>query len=81
MWDSHRSLLQGDRIGFYAVYDGHGGMDAVVYTVQHLHLNIAKSSHFPTDLPKAIAEGFKSTDKNFCTKAAREVGLSFLGRY
>ena len=65
-------------MGFYAVYDGHGGGDAVQYTVQHLHLNITKSASYPHDLPKAIADGFASTDKNFCTKAAREVQAVFI---
>ena len=60
-------------MSYHAVYDGHGGIDAVAYTIQHLHLNIAKSTHFVNDPAKAIEEGFILTDKNFVQKANREV--------
>jgi len=64
--------LEGKRVSYHAVYDGHGGIDAVAYTIQHLHLNIAKSTHFVNDPAKAIEEGFILTDKNFVQKANRE---------
>ena len=62
-------------MSYHAVYDGHGGIDAVQYTLQHLHLNIAKSTHFTTEPARAIEEGFIQTDKNFVQKANREVGV------
>jgi len=64
--------LEGPSVSYYAVYDGHGGMDAVVYALQHLHLYIAKSQHFPTDILKALEEGYLATDKQFVAKATRE---------
>ena len=70
------TLVQGKRVSYHAVYDGHGGIDAVQYTLQHLHLNIAKSTHFATEPARAIEEGFILTDKNFVQKANREVRIT-----
>ncbi|KAL5255588.1 hypothetical protein ACHWQZ_G010977 [Mnemiopsis leidyi] len=64
--------LEGKRVSYHAVYDGHGGIDAVQYTLQHLHLNIAKSTHYLLEPARAIEEGFILTDKNFVQKANRE---------
>lgn len=64
--------LEGKRVSYYAVYDGHGGVDAVQYTLQHLHLNIANSPHFTTETERAIREGFEITDNNFIAKSNRE---------
>jgi len=63
-------------VTYHAVYDGHGGVDAVQYTLQHLHLNIARSAHYSADLPKAIEDGFLRTDKDFVAKSGREVGTT-----
>ena len=62
-------------MSYYAVYDGHGGVDAVQYTLQHLHLNIANSPHFTTETERAIREGFEITDNNFIAKSNREVTI------
>lgn len=50
---------------FFAVYDGHGGVEAAEYTRTHLHANIALSPLFKSDPERAIVEGFSITDKNF----------------
>ena len=68
-------VFQGKRVSYHAVYDGHGGIDAVQYTLQHLHLNIAKSTHYLLEPARAIEEGFILTDKNFVQKANREVTI------
>ena len=69
-------LWQGKRVSYYAVYDGHGGVDAVQYTLQHLHLNISNSDQFTNDTEKAMHEGFEATDKNFVVKSNREVSAN-----
>jgi hypothetical protein len=40
------------RTSVYAVYDGHGGTMAADYLVPHLHYNLTRSLHFPTDMRK-----------------------------
>lgn len=47
------------------VYDGHGGPKASEYVQTHLFENILGSDHFPTDIFKAIEEGFQATDHEY----------------
>eukprot|EP00124_Ichthyophonus_hoferi_P001407 Ihof_evm10s72 gene=Ihof_evmTU10s72 len=57
---------------FFAVYDGHGGVEAAEYTKTHLHVNIVRSLHFKDNIEQAIAEGFAKTDINFLRQAERD---------
>lgn len=58
---------------YYAVFDGHSGVDAASYASAHLHVNIAKHPEFLTDTPSAIAQSFKITNDNFLKKCDEEV--------
>ncbi|XP_028396490.1 protein phosphatase 1F-like [Dendronephthya gigantea] len=57
---------------YFAVFDGHGGVDCANYTVAHFHNNIAKQDEFTTDLDEALSKAFLSTDKHFTEKAKNE---------
>ncbi|CAL1268840.1 unnamed protein product [Larinioides sclopetarius] len=53
---------------YYAVFDGHSGVDAASYASAHLHVNIVKHPAFLTDTVTAIIEGYKITDASFLKK-------------
>ncbi|GFT19091.1 hypothetical protein NPIL_208171 [Nephila pilipes] len=57
---------------YYAVFDGHSGVDAASYASAHLHVNIVKHPAFLTDTETAIAEAYKITDENFLKKCSEE---------
>ncbi|XP_071034814.1 uncharacterized protein [Parasteatoda tepidariorum] len=57
---------------YYAVFDGHSGVDAASYASAHLHVNIANHPDFLTDTPTAITEAYKITDQNFSNKCFQE---------
>ncbi len=59
--------------GFYAVYDGHGGVEAANFTSAHLHCHVVKQPEFKTDTQSALAKGFRAVDDAFIMKAKREV--------
>ena len=58
---------------FYAVYDGHGGVDGANYSASHLHCFLARNKNYGTDLSTAILEAYKQTDEEFIAKAKLEV--------
>lgn len=57
---------------FFAVYDGHGGLEAAKFTQAQLHCNIVAQESFKDDVPKALVDGFLETDRQFLRKAARD---------
>eukprot|EP00118_Oscarella_pearsei_P005345 m.24524 g.24524 ORF g.24524 m.24524 type:complete len:467 (+) comp28633_c0_seq1:36-1436(+) len=62
----------GPSCSYYGVYDGHGGVDAAVYTAAHLHLNVLRHEAFLSNPEVALREAFLQTDKMFVEKAERE---------
>ena len=58
---------------YFAVFDGHAGVEAATYAKCHLLCNIVRHPLFTKDVTKAIGEAIVTTDKNFCTKAEEEV--------
>lgn len=58
---------------FFAVFDGHGGVDAANYAANHLHVNLVHQESFSQDPSDALCRAFKVTDERFVKKAAREV--------
>ena len=67
-------MLQMDgNFHYYAVFDGHGGVEAAIYAAAHLHCHLVNNSRFPQDISEALREAFIATDDNFVQKAKREV--------
>lgn len=58
---------------FFAIYDGHGGVEAAEYAKNHLHVNVVYSPHFRDDPAQALRDGFARTDIDFLAHARREV--------
>ncbi|KAJ3679473.1 hypothetical protein LUZ60_017484 [Juncus effusus] len=52
----------GELIGYFAVYDGHGGKDAAVYLKENLFDNISCHHNFLHDTQNALVEGYRKTD-------------------
>ncbi|KAL6888668.1 hypothetical protein ACP4OV_009694 [Aristida adscensionis] len=57
--------IDGEKIGLFGVYDGHGGARAAEYVKQHLFRNLIKHPKFITDTKSAIAETYNHTDTEF----------------
>ncbi|XP_067124899.1 uncharacterized protein [Centruroides vittatus] len=57
---------------YYAIFDGHAGVEAASYCAAHLHWNIVNHPAFLTDTEKAISEAITLTDKTFLERSYRE---------
>ncbi|MGH0155822.1 UNVERIFIED_CONTAM: hypothetical protein FKN15_051886 [Acipenser sinensis] len=58
--------------GYFAVFDGHGGVDAAVYAATHLHINLAQQGELLSSPGEALKQSFRQTDDMFLQKAKRE---------
>ncbi|XP_022178791.1 protein PFF0380w-like isoform X2 [Myzus persicae] len=56
---------------FYAVYDGHNGLDAAVYSSMYLHQFLVQSTQYPTNPEYALYEAFFATDRGFTQKTEK----------
>ncbi|KAL3856759.1 hypothetical protein ACJMK2_011479 [Sinanodonta woodiana] len=57
---------------FYAVYDGHAGAEAAIFSSRQLHCNLVRQCALDTDPAMAMKQAFKLTDEAFLTKARQE---------
>uniref|UniRef100_A0A8D0HK99 Protein phosphatase, Mg2+/Mn2+ dependent 1F n=1 Tax=Sphenodon punctatus TaxID=8508 RepID=A0A8D0HK99_SPHPU len=57
---------------YFAVFDGHGGVDAANYAATHLHVNIAHHKEILKNPTEALKGSFLKTDEMFLSKAKRE---------
>lgn len=81
MEDRHVSLPAFNRLfglsdsvhrAYFAVFDGHGGVDAARYASVHMHTNASHQPELLTDPAAALKEAFRRTDQMFLQKAKRE---------
>ncbi|XP_007953640.1 protein phosphatase 1F [Orycteropus afer afer] len=81
MEDRHVSLLAFNQLfgltdatdrAYFAVFDGHGGVDAAQFAATHVHANAARQPQLSTDPAGALREAFRLTDEMFLRKAKRE---------
>ncbi|XP_069001881.1 protein phosphatase 1E [Embiotoca jacksoni] len=66
------NLQDQEEQAFFAVFDGHGGVDAAIYAANHLHVNLVRQESFNQDPIEALCSAFKLTDERFVKKASRE---------
>lgn len=62
---------------YYAVFDGHDGEHAAVYSANHLHQYLAESTNFTSNPEEAIKDAFCKTDSMFIKKTETEVREPF----
>lgn len=67
------SLQDGVDREYYAVFDGHGGVDAATYAATHLHIVLSQQEALKSDAATAFKSTFTQTDDMFKIKAKREV--------
>ncbi|KAI7812336.1 protein phosphatase 1F [Triplophysa rosa] len=65
-------LQDGVEREYYAVFDGHGGMDAATYAATHLHVVLSQQEALKSGVSAAFKNTFTQTDDMFKIKAKRE---------
>lgn len=57
---------------YYAIFDGHSGVDAATYCSTHMHCFIAQSPKYPSDPEGAMKDAFARTESLFTEKCNQE---------
>lgn len=57
--------VDGEQVGLFGVFDGHGGVCAAEYVKQNLFSNLINHPKFITDTKSAIADAYNHTDTEF----------------
>ncbi|XP_030073131.1 protein phosphatase 1F [Microcaecilia unicolor] len=57
---------------YFAVFDGHGGLDATNYAATHLHINVGLHEKLMANPAEALRDSFQRTDNMFLKRAKRE---------
>ncbi|CAG5128627.1 unnamed protein product [Candidula unifasciata] len=65
-------LKDSPKQSYFAVFDGHGGLEAAEYAATHLHGHLVSDQRFHTDPEAAMTQAYKTTDIKFLEKAKRE---------
>ncbi|XP_069581117.1 protein phosphatase 1F isoform X2 [Brachyistius frenatus] len=65
-------LQDGVQRAYYAVFDGHGGVDAATFAATHLHVTLSQQETLQSDTGTAFKNAFRHTDDMFRGKAKRE---------
>ncbi|XP_048369616.1 protein phosphatase 1F isoform X2 [Sphaerodactylus townsendi] len=65
-------MMDGVDRAYFAVFDGHSGVDAANYAAAHLHFNIAHHHEIVKNPAEALKDSFQKTDEIFLSKARRE---------
>ncbi|KAG0475622.1 hypothetical protein HPP92_015308 [Vanilla planifolia] len=64
-YETRIDRVDGEIVGLFGVFDGHGGARAAEYVKQHLFSNLIKHPKFISDTKSAIAETYNHTDSEF----------------
>lgn len=52
-------------VGFFGVFDGHGGPGAAAYVQENLWKTLSANNNFDSDIKQALVEAFVATDKAY----------------
>mmetsp|Transcript_561 Transcript_561/g.1674 ORF Transcript_561/g.1674 Transcript_561/m.1674 type:complete len:329 (+) Transcript_561:344-1330(+) len=60
----------GTTVGFFGVFDGHGGPGAAAFVQEHLWETLKSNHNFDSDIKQALVEAFLETDKAYLADEA-----------
>jgi hypothetical protein len=61
-----------EKQSYFAIFDGHAGVEAANFAKIHLHFNLIHHKLFKDDVASALVEAFAQTDKMFLENSAIE---------
>ncbi|KAK9050317.1 hypothetical protein SSX86_030713 [Deinandra increscens subsp. villosa] len=64
-YEARIDCVDGETIGLFGVFDGHGGARAAEYVKKHLFSNLIKHPKFISDTKAAISDAYSHTDTEF----------------